>query len=276
MRARLVLSILLVFLISFPIILLVQASGINVDYNYCSVTQLDAIYISCREDYLFSQYNLWLDVFPGVKRVIIQRSLTIEGFKIQIILSNGTESGLFTIRLPPYREYSNVMVVGWNLTVFYWVVYNGTGYIQEANYILRAETWSQSGWEWTYGDLHVIGIRLRPITSDQPGQPSEPPSIPEWSDFWGWVNFLIYLLSEVAKAVPIAISVFVNAVAYLIQISPFLLVIIPLHILLAFVHDPVEGVKAIGFYIGLGRKLIDLLVKIVQAIVSIIDALIPT
>jgi hypothetical protein len=271
MRARLALLILLVFL--FPLIVL-QASGINVDYDYCSVTQLDAIYITCRESYLFTDYGLWLDVFPGVDYVVIQRVASLDGFKIQIILNNASRHR-FYVRLPPLREYDGKLVVGWNLTVFYWVVYNGTGYIQEANYILKPEGWSQVGWEWAFGDMYVIAIRLRPITQETT-PPSQPPPVPSWSDWLGWLNFLVYILNEVAKAVPIAISVFVNAVAYLIQISPFLLVIIPLHILLAFVHDPVEGVKAIGFYIGLGRKLIDLLVKIVQAIVSIIDALIPT
>jgi hypothetical protein len=269
---RALLALIFVFLL-LPLFVTVQASTLNVDYDYCSVTQLEAIYVSCREDYLFSPY-LWIDIYPGVNYVVIQRVATIEGLKIQIILNNVSESK-FYIRLPPMREYAGKLVIAWNLTVFYWVIYNGTEYIQEANYLLKPESWSQTGWEWTFGDMYVIAIRLRPITQDS-GQPSEPPPIPSWSDFWGWVNFFIYLLSEVAKAIPTAISVFVNAVAYLIQISPFLLVIIPLHIIFSFIEDPAKGVQAINFYIGLGRKLIDLLIKIVQAIVSIIEAIIPT
>jgi hypothetical protein len=272
MKLRPLALILLVFLI--PLFVTVQASTLNVDYDYCSVTWLEAIYIACREEYLFNPY-LWLDVFPGVKRVIIQRSMATRGFKVQVILSNGTETGLFTVRLPPLRDYAGKTVIAWNLTVFYWYEHNGAGHIQEANYILKPESWSQTGWEWGFGDMYVIAIRLRPITQDS-ASPPEVPEVPNWSDFWGWVNFFIYLLGEVAKAIPTAISIFVHAVAYLVQISPFLLVIIPLHILFAFIEDPTKGVQAINFYIGLGRRLIDLLIKIVQAIVSIIDAIIPT
>jgi hypothetical protein len=267
MRLRYI-ALILIFLLA-P--LTAYASGLNVDYGYCDVTQYDTIYIECREDYLFTDHGLWFDLFPGVRRVIIHRVLTIGGLRVGIILSNGTESGLFTVRLPPYRDYAGRTVVGWNLTVFYWI--NDT--VHEAWYVLRADTWSQTGWEWGFGDLLVIGVRLKPITQDAPNQPVEPPPIPSWSDFWGWINFLIYLLGEVAKAIPTAISVFINAVAYLVQIAPFLLVIIPLHILFSFIEDPTKGIQTINFYISLGRKLIDLLIKIVQTIVSIIDAIIP-
>jgi hypothetical protein len=277
MIRRIVVLITLVFLLTLaPTPALALDAGLNIDYDYCSVqNQPHMIYIECREEYLFGEYGLWFDLFPGVSRVIIHRVLTIGGLRVGIILSNDTETGRFTVRLPPYRDYAGRTVIAWNLTVFYWYVHNGTGYIQEANYILRPETWSQAGWEWTFGELLVIGIRLRPITQDTPSQPSEPPPVPSWNDFWGWINFLMYLLSEVAKAIPTAISVFINAVAYLVQIAPFLLVIIPLHILFSFIEDPAKGIEAINFYISLGRKLIDLLIKIVQTIVSIIDAIIP-
>jgi len=267
MRLGLLALIILVFL--FPLFV-VQASTLNVDYDYCSVTRLEAIYISCREEYLFSPY-LWIDVFPGVNYVVIQRSLTIGGFRIQIILNNVSESK-FYVRLPPLREYAGKTVIAWNLTVFYWYEYNGTGYIQEANYILKPESWSQAGWEWSFGDMYVIAIRLRPITTDQPAEAPSPPSPTDWL---GWFNFLIYLLVQVARAIPPALSVLAVSISYLLQIAPFLLVIIPLHILAAFVYDPIVGVKTLSFYIELAKKIIDLLIRALHALIDLIGHLIP-
>ena len=268
MKLRPLALILLVFLFLTP--LFVTASTLNVDYDYCSVTQLEAIYISCREEYLFSPY-LWIDVFPGVNYVVIQRSLTIGGFRIQIILNNVSESK-FYVRLPPLREYAGKTVIAWNLTVFYWYEYNGTGYIQEANYILKPESWSQSGWEWSFGDMYVIAIRLIPITSEQPVEAPSPSSPTDWL---GWFNFLVYMLTQVGRAIPPALSVLAVSISYLVQIAPLLLVIIPLHILASFIYDPVEGVKTLNFYIGLARKIIDLLIRALHALIDLIGHLIP-
>jgi len=95
MRLRLALLILLLFL--FPLFI-VQASNINIDYDYCEIVELEGIYITCREEYLFNPY-LWLDIYPGVNYVIIQRVATLHGFRIGIILNNASSSR-FYIRLP--------------------------------------------------------------------------------------------------------------------------------------------------------------------------------
>ena len=269
MRVKPLALILLVFLT--PLAYIVQAS-VNVDPDYCSVTQLDSIYIACRDEVLFTDHGLWIDVDPPVNYVVIHRVFDSSFTpRIQIILNNVSESK-FYVRLPPLREYAYRTVVAWNLTVFYY--YNET--IQEANYILKPDTWTQSGWEWTFGELVVVAIRLKPITSEQPvsEQPIAPPP-PSATDFLGWLNYLIYLLVQVGKSVGVALSIFAVATGYLLQIAPLLLAAVPLHILAAFVHDPVEGVKTLNFYIGLARKIIDLLIQVFHALVELIGQLIP-
>jgi hypothetical protein len=120
--------------------------------------------------------------------------------------------------------------------------------------------------------MHVIAIRLRPITADQPIEAPSPPSPTDWL---GWFNFLVYLLTQIARAIPPALSVLAVSITYLVQIAPFLAMIIPLHILASFVYDPVVGVKTLSFYIELAKKIIDLLLRALHALIDLIGHLIP-
>jgi hypothetical protein len=181
-----------------------------------------------------------------------------------IVLSTGRNS--IIVNLPPMREYVGQRVDAWNLTYYYYI----NNSVAMSNIVLSFNSWSTKGWEIPI-DFPITQLILKPANLSYVATPS----LPAWSDIAGWVNFFLYLLSEVAKAIPTALSIFANAVMYLLQISPFLLLIIPLHIIFSFIEDPARGVSTINFYVSLARKFIDLLVKIAHAIIDLIGHVIP-
>jgi hypothetical protein len=251
------------------------------DYDYCSVISEFAgeLVIECKEDVLFTQYGLFLDIpqDAGYNSVSFVRGYDVNDFSTVILISfYHKDNGEFIVKLPPLRTYAGQTVMGWNLTIFYYYYYNDTWYIQETDKVLMTDSWSQTGWYWTHGDMIPASIRLKPITAENlNGSGVSPSNPPAWNDFLGWINYLIYLLIQVGTGMGVALSVFVSAVGFLLQIAPYVLMIIPLHVLTSFMESPEKGISAINFYISVGRKIIDLMIKIIHAIVSIIDAIIP-
>jgi hypothetical protein len=188
-----------------------------------------------------------------------------------IVVFTVSNEGKILINLPPGRDYAGQRVDAWNFTYWYSLDESGAQ-IAESNIILMPSSWSTKGWEFG-NDFNIGQILLKPANMSDVVVPA--PSPPAWHDIVGWVNFFSYLLSEVAKAIPTALSIFANGVMYLLQISPFLLLIIPLHIIFSFIEDPSRGISTINFYVSLARKFIDLLVKIIQAIIEAIGHMIP-
>jgi hypothetical protein len=187
---------------------------------------------------------------------------------IIIVILVANYGNKIVINLPIMRDYAGVRVDAWNLTYYYDI----NNSIAESNMILTPSSWGATKWE-IPTSFPITQLILKPANMSSIVAPA--PSLPEWHDVGGWVNFFLYLLNEVAKAIPTALGIFTSAVMYLLQISPFLLFMIPMHILLAFIEDPAKGLNTINFYISLARKIIDLLVKIVHAIVDLIGHIIP-
>ena len=270
-RVVLTLSIFL-FILIFTFTNVVYAEWqVNFPHEYCelkSKTDTQAI-LWCGEDVLFSSYGLYVSIPSDANITFINmyRSYDLSNMKyiIVIVLTVGGRNAI-VVNLPPMREYSGVRVDAWNLTYYYDI----NNSVAMSNIVLTFNSWSTKGWE-IPTDFPIVQLILKPANlSNAPS-----PSLPEWHDVGGWVNFFLYLLNEVAKAIPTALSIFASAVMYLLQISPFLLLIIPLHIIFSFIEDPSRGVNTINFYISLARKIIDLLVKIVHAIVDLLGHIIP-
>jgi hypothetical protein len=186
-------------------------------------------------------------------------------FIIIVVLVADYENKI-VVNLPPMKDYAGVSVNAWNLTFYYDINTS----IASSNIILTANSWSTKGWEIPV-DFPITQVILTPASNVV----NPAPSIPSWNDFLGWFNFLLYLLNKVAEAMPTALSIFANAVVYLLQIAQLLLLIIPLHIIFSFVEDPQRGVSTINFYISLARKIIDLLVQLIHAIIDFIGHVIP-
>jgi hypothetical protein len=280
MNSRIIYLILFFSLISISLLSSIVYADVqfNYPYDYCELKAknydyngvLQEVVFWCSEDVLFSDYGLYISIpieynFTAVR---FFRSYDLTKLRwVIIIIVNRFSTSIF-VNLPVGREYAGIKVSAWNLT-FYYEVNNSYAM---SNIILTPTSWETTKWEIPV-DFTIVQVELKPANMSNIVIPA--PSLPEWHDVGGWANFLVYLVSEVGKAIPTALSIFANAVMYLLQISPFLLLIIPLHIVFSFIEDPSRGISTINFYVSLARKFIDLLVKIAHAIVDLIGHIIP-
>ena len=97
----------------------------------------------------------------------------------------------------------------------------------------------------------------------------------KWAKADDWWNTLTQLLDAIGKSLEAGLSIFHQAMAFLFSILQYLPVIIPLHVIAAFTESPEKGVSVINFYVSLGKKLVDLVIKVLHALISLFDAITP-
>jgi hypothetical protein len=118
-----------------------------------------------------------------------------------------------------------------------------------------------------------------PVTEPPPEIPIPSPdedwSPPEWWDILGWIQYLLRMLGIFVRGLAFGLYTIALMIAHLLKLTPYLALLIPLHIITSFVYSPIEGVKAIKFYLELGRKLFDLFIKVVKAIAEFIQSVVP-
>jgi hypothetical protein len=181
------------------------------------------------------------------------------------------------IDLPFPEEYLGTMVYGWNYTVgIYHPLDNKTYYITRDAIAKPGYRFTGTGLR-VHPESRVFYLRLTPVLE----RPEETPKIdedwspPEWWDILGWIRYLLRMLGIFVKGLGIGIYTVALMISRLLSLTPYLAFIIPLHIISAFVYSPVEGIKAVKFYLELGRKLFDLFIKVVKALAEFVQAVLP-
>jgi hypothetical protein len=210
-------------------------------------------------------------------KVILERyySLFAGGWRLSAQFTNDNQhpnGGSVEVNLPLGYDYGGLNIIGWNLTV---VWYYSNGSLEIKNHILNTTSCPNLHC-WTFRDnARPYIVQLKPILTNNPAEIPQPQP-PAWSDVSGWFNYLSYLAGKFAEWVGVALQIILTALSYLLSILPYLAFIIPLHIIGGFVQGIDKGIGVINFYIGLGRKIFDLFIKVVHAILELIDNILPT
>ena len=117
-----------------------------------------------------------------------------------------------------------------------------------------------------------ILLNPHPVENNQQETPA-PPTNPR--DILGWIKFIAYLIAIGIQLIESAISFLPSVLWWILKITAILVLIIPVHILIAFVHDPVSGASAVKFWYNLFKQLAEWLVHVVNALANLIKSLIP-
>lgn len=265
MRKTIVLVFLIIFLFS---LIPLNAQDIVYNSNYCTLYEREGgILLECSEEVLltpdglevqFASYNVSFNFFrvirgvdPNGNRVILVDAYNYEGESTTVI------------NLPANTIYAGVYVTEWSVNIIY--------YNPNLDLIYRYTNIITKYWEFKTGNTKILYFSIKPVYV--PLTPTET-QLPPWYDIGGWIKYLGYLVSVIGQASGIALMILAYAIDF-IKILPYLLLIVPLHIIASFIHSPVSGVKTINFYISLGRRILDILIKIIHAIIDIIGHAIP-
>jgi hypothetical protein len=128
--------------------------------------------------------------------------------------------------------------------------------------------------EW-YIRVYRVRLLALPYVSLPPPPPGEEIRLPEWYDIPGWIALLIRVLITVARGLSSGLHVVALMIYYFVSVLPYIIAFIPVHIIFAFIHSPENGLKTIRFYLDIGRKIVDMFMKIVHVIISAVSAIIP-
>ena len=243
-----------------------------------------SIIIVCPESVLFESGGLEVTInTTDYNTLAIWRSDTTHEILLVFYYEYTTDplKRIVLVDLPFPEVYNGVSVYGWEYDVgAYYPPENKTYYYFNLRAVAKiGEKWRGTGLS-SSPELRPFYLRLRPVT-EAPQVTVTVPSItetwnpPEWYDIPGWIEYLIRLLGIFVQGLGVGIYTVALMIAQLISLTPYLVLIIPLHIIASFVNDPASGLKTINFYIGLGRRLYDLFIKVVQAIAQFIQAVKP-
>jgi len=283
MIKRVLLPTLILFLLLAPLVItLAEINWLGYNSQYCEFDIVYSTYVIliCRFDILRTDNGLalYIDVNQtNFNKVILERyySLLSGGWFLSAEFTNDNQhpnGGSVEVNLPLGYDYGGLNIIGWNLTV---VWYYSNGSLEIKNHILNQSSCPNMHC-WTFRDnARPYIVQLKPILTQNPAE-IPAPQPPAWNDVSGWFNYLSYLAGKFADWVGVALQIIISAMSYLLSILPYLAFIIPLHIIGGFIQGIDKGVAVINFYVGLGRRIFDLFIKVVQAILELIDNLIPT
>lgn len=281
MKSRILLIIpvlLLVILCIYPLFLR-SGPSIKFDTKHCRLVRegSDQIVIECSPGVLYTSDGLYLGVLPerggfNSVRFELAYSFNYNGVAILVTVFR-SDTPRVEVVLPPNREYAGKYVVGWTLNLVaheYDAVHDKFVY-GDARSISLGGDYPQTGWVVMLSqNQYIVYVQLYPVTGTPPQQQKQ-----SWGPANDWFKTFNDLLSAAGQGLSAGVSIFISAMSFLLNILQYLPLIIPLHIIAAFIDSPERGVSAINFYVSLGRKLIDLVVKIVHAIISLLDAVTP-
>jgi len=254
--------------------------GYNREYCEFEIVYPDYVILVCRFDILKTDNGLALYIDTsktGFNKIIIERYYSVFAMdwrlSAQFTYANSYPSGgVVEINLPLGYDYAGLPVIGWNLTIV-WIYSDGSTLLE--NHILDNTACPSMHCQAVHTDSRPYIIQLKPILTNNTAE-IPAPQPPAWNDISGWVSYLSYLAGTFGSWASTAMQILTTAVGYLLNIVPYLGFFIPLHIIGGFIQGIDKGVAVINFYIGLGRRIFDLFVKVVQAIIEAIDNVLPT
>ena len=269
--------LLLVILCIYPLFLR-SGPSIRFDTNHCRLVRESSseVVIECSKSVLYTSDGLYIQLLPerdGPNSVRLELAYSFNYNDEAILLTVfRSDNPRIEVALSPNRDYAGKYVIGWTLNLVVYEYVNGDFVFGDAKSIELKGDYPSSGWVIRLSqNQYVVNLQLYPIT----GSPPQEPQRPSWAPANDWFKTFNDLLNAVGQGLQAGVSIFISALSFLLNILQYLPLIIPLHIIAAFIDSPERGVSAINFYVSLGRRLIDLVVKIVHAIISLLDAVTP-
>jgi hypothetical protein len=126
-------------------------------------------------------------------------------------------------------------------------------------------------------EYEIAGIRIK--AREQPPQQEQQQqeiNLDCGYNVFCWISSLFAILSAVVKLFSHGFTIISTIGIWIIQLSPLLIMLIPLMIIIVLVEDPTALPKVIDAFVGLGKKIYDIVMKIIHAIVDLIGHIVPT
>ena len=253
--------------------------GYNARYCEIEINYPNYVILVCSFEILKQEngFSIYINTSETTfNKVIIERyySLFSWSWKLSAQFTHDRshpDGGTVEINLPLWWDYGVSGISAWNLTIG-WI--DSSGQYTFTNHIINESTCPDFHCQAVKTNLRPSIIQLKPITSQSP--PVYAPKPPEWYDIQGWIAYLGYLVGILGQYVGAGLQVFLTVMGYFVQALPFILAIIPVHIIVSFIESPDKGVDTIHLYTSIGKKIVELFMKVVHAIIELIGAVKPT
>ena len=238
-----------------------------VDYQYsaglilmCHETAiLDGIEVNFTS-YIYNSVTISIDYINDTTRVITvhftDKDIGITNYNIE----------------PGY--YGNTYVYGFAV---YKLLYDA----QKSEYYEREFNITGKGWDQYLSSFKFVRFRIKAVTEmiirqDYAGIEEEDWSPPDWWNFVGWIIYLARIMGVLVRGIATGMRLLAEMIIRLATLLPYLLMIIPLHIISAFIYSPTAGIDALRFYLDIARKIISLVIQVAHAVASVISNILPT
>jgi hypothetical protein len=123
-----------------------------------------------------------------------------------------------------------------------------------------------------YVDLN--GVKVNYITLRAIARIAEREQPPPLGDLWGWLEYIRTLFFNLLELLKYGVYLLVLAISYLAQLIQVFLLSIVFSLIAILASNPLKLPLFISFLVGLGRKMIDILLKLVHIAMKIFHALI--
>ena len=117
-------------------------------------------------------------------------------------------------------------------------------------------------------------VRVNYITIRAVAKIAERDQPPPLSDIWGWLEYVKTLFYNLIELLRYGVYILILAISYLAQLIQVFMLSIVFSLIAVLVSNPMKLPAYISFLVGLGRKMIDILLKLVYIAMKVLHALI--
>ena len=122
--------------------------------------------------------------------------------------------------------------------------------------------------------VNLDGVKVNYITIRAIAKISERDQPPPLSDPWGWLEYIKELFYSLIEFLRYGVYLLVLAISYLAQLIQIFMLSIVFSLIAVLVSNPLKLPAYISFLIDLGRKMIDILLRLVDIAMKIFHAII--
>jgi hypothetical protein len=126
----------------------------------------------------------------------------------------------------------------------------------------------------TSKSVNLNDVRVNYITIRAIARISEREQPPPLSDVWGWLEYIKTLFYSLLELLRYGVYILVLAISYLAQLLQIFVLGIVFSFIAVLVSNPMRLPEYISFLIGLGRRMIDIVLKLVHVAMKILHAII--
>jgi hypothetical protein len=126
----------------------------------------------------------------------------------------------------------------------------------------------------TSKSVNLNDVRVNYITIRAIARISEREQPPPLSDIWGWLEYVRTLFYNLLELLRYGVYILVLAISYLAQLVQVFILGILFSFIAVLVSNPLRLPEYISFLVGLGRRMIDIVLKIVHIAMKILHTIV--